>query len=152
MTAVAAASQTTAPAAASASVGRPSALAYGQIALGVLLVTSAEIMLKVGATSSPESGDGGTQTVFGFSALASLWTWGGILCYVLSLVNWLAVLRRVPLIIAFNLLNAVHVAIPLAAWWLLKEAIPLPRIVGIGLVVCGLVLLAGNVAKAEEKL
>lgn len=135
---------------------RPSALAYMQIALGVALVTAAELLLKVGATKTSGAGSAviaqDHNAFSGVTALASPWVWAGIICYIASLVNWLSVLRKVQLIVAFNLVNAVHVAVPLASWLLLKETVPWPRAVGIGLVVCGLLLLARSVAQAEEKL
>jgi drug/metabolite transporter (DMT)-like permease len=100
---------------------------YVQIAIGALLVTGSELLLKRGAMTG---------------MLASPWTWGGIVTYVLSFASWLYVLRHLPLSIAFALINIVHVLVPLGAWLLLHETISLQRWAGIFLVLCGTVLVA----------
>jgi len=88
----------------------------------------------------------------GVNALASPWTWGGIVTYILSFVSWLYVLRFVPLGIAFALINAVHILVPLASWFFLHETISIGRWTGIALVLAGIILIAQTVAAAEEKL
>jgi drug/metabolite transporter (DMT)-like permease len=119
---------------------------YVQIALGAVLVTASELMLKKGAAAAAGS------SWLGVDALASVWTWGGIVTYVLSFLSWLYVLRHLPLGLAFSLINAVHVLVPVASWLFLHEAVSGRRWAGIGLVLVGIALIAGNVAKAEEKL
>jgi drug/metabolite transporter (DMT)-like permease len=98
-----------------------------QIAIGALLVTISELLLKRGAMS------GGLWT---------WWTWGGIATYILSFLSWLYVLRHLPLSIAFALINVVHVLVPLGAWLFLHEAISVQRGSGIFLVLCGTVVMA----------
>jgi multidrug transporter EmrE-like cation transporter len=119
---------------------------YVQIAIGALLVTASELMLKKGATAAAGS------SWLGIDALASLWTWGGIVSYILSFVSWLYVLRHLPLGVAFSLINVVHVLVPLASWAFLHDAVSPRRWAGIALVLAGIILMAGNVAKAEAKL
>ena len=119
---------------------------YVQIVAGAILVTASELLLKKGASVAP----GASWT--GLNALASAWTWGGIVTYVLSFGSWLYVLRHLPLGVAFALINAVHVLVPLASWAFLHEAVSGRRWTGIGLVLAGIVMIAGNVAKAEERL
>jgi multidrug transporter EmrE-like cation transporter len=127
---------------------------YAQIGVGAVLVAASELMLKVGATQSAASRDGlpGWLRVLGVGALASGWTWLGIICYVLSFASWLYVLRRLPLGLAFALINVVHVLVPIGARVFLHEPIPMARWVGIALILAGIVLVAGPAAKAEEKL
>ena len=98
---------------------------YVQIAIGALLVTASELLLKKGAMNG---------------ALASGWTWLGILTYLLSFASWLYVLKHLPLSVAFALINVVHVLVPLGAWSLLGESISPRRWVGIACVLCGTVL------------
>jgi multidrug transporter EmrE-like cation transporter len=121
--------------------------AYLQIALGALLVTASELLLKSGASSrAAEIG------VFGVAALGSARTWLGILTYCLSFASWVHVLRTIPLGIAFGLINVAHVLVPLGCWIFLGEAISPARWLGISLVIVGLVLVAKPVAAAESKL
>lgn len=121
-----------------------------QLGLGVALVTASEILLKLGAAHTAERL--GETDWTGVSALGSWWVWGGIACYIGSFVSWLHVLRYVPLVLAFNAMNTVHVTIPVAAWAVLREPLPLERIVGILIILAGVGLLAGPLARLEEKL
>jgi drug/metabolite transporter (DMT)-like permease len=119
---------------------------YVQIVIGAVLVTASELLLKKGATAAAGS------SWLGVDALASFWTWGGIVTYILSFASWLYVLRYLPLGLAFGLINVVHVLVPIASWAFLHEAVSGRRWAGITLVLLGIVLIAGNVARAEEKL
>ncbi len=98
---------------------------YVQIAIGALLVTASELLLKKGAV------DGG---------LASQWTWIGITTYILSFLSWLYVLRHLPLSVAYPLISVVHLLVPLGAWLILGESIPLQRWIGIVFVFSGVVM------------
>ncbi len=98
---------------------------YFGIALGALLVTTAELLLKQGATHG---------------ALASGWTWLGIVSYVLSLGCWLYVLRYLPLSVAYALISIVQVLVPLGAWFFLGETVSMRRLVGIAFVLFGTLL------------
>jgi drug/metabolite transporter (DMT)-like permease len=118
---------------------------YVQIAVGAVLVTASELLLKKGAMSAAG------ESWSGIDALGSWWTWGGIVTYVLSFASWLYVLRYVPLGVAFALVNVVHVLVPVASWGLLGEVVSGRRWLGIGLVLAGIVLVSRQVAVAEEK-
>jgi drug/metabolite transporter (DMT)-like permease len=121
---------------------------YVQLAIGAMLVTASELLMKKGASSLPA----GTVGWLGIGALGSGWTWAGIVTYVLSFFSWIYVLRLLPLGIAYALINVVHVLIPIGAWAFLHEAVPLRRWLGILLVVAGLLLILKPVIKAEQKL
>jgi drug/metabolite transporter (DMT)-like permease len=120
---------------------------YVQIALGSLTVTASELLMKVGANAVPA--DRGITSWLGISALASAWTWLGIVCYIVSFVSWIHVLRFLPLAIAYALINVVHILIPLGAWLLLGEMISPMRWLGISLVIVGIVLVIGPAARME---
>ena len=123
---------------------------YVQIAIGSLLVTISELLLKTGATAAPQIAR--LPSWLGIGALASAWTWLGILFYILSFVSWLYVLRRLPLGLAFALINAVHVLVPVGAWLFLHEHVSTRRWLGIVLILTGIVMVIGPATKAEEKL
>ena len=123
---------------------------YVQLAVGSMLVMVSELLLKKGATAAPAMAN--VPNWLGVSALASAWTWLGILCYILSFISWLHVLRFLPLSIAFSLASIVHVLVPLGAWLVLGEQISPRRWIGIALILAGIMMIAGNVANAEEKL
>jgi multidrug transporter EmrE-like cation transporter len=123
---------------------------YVQLAIGAMLVTVSELLLKKGASTTPAAG--GPAGVLGVGALRSGWTWLGILSYVLATLSWLHVLRLMPLAIAFGLINIVHVLVPLGAWAVLHEAISTRRWIGIALILAGVVALSRPAARAEEGL
>src|SRR5689334_6594457 len=100
-----------------------------QIVLNALVVTAAELFLKVGASATAHLDSRLSWT--GVTGLASLWTWLGMICLVVSLVSWLYILRNVPLSVAFPLSHVVHVFIPLASWIFLHEFISTTRWLGI---------------------
>ncbi|MDQ3413644.1 MAG: hypothetical protein M3480_01500 [Verrucomicrobiota bacterium] len=121
-----------------------------QLAICVLLATAAEIFLKRGAEEIADPNDPWSWT--GLTGLRSGWVWWGILVSVISLFNWLATIRKLPLTIAFPVGNAVHILVPLSSWFFLGEAILPRRLLGIGLVLVGLLIVAKPAARLEEKL
>ncbi len=121
-----------------------------QIALNAFIVTVSELFLKIGARNTAHFAHNLSWT--GFTGLASIWTWLGIVFVILSLFSWLYVLRHVPLSIAFPLSNAVHVLVPLSCWIFLGELISPRRWCGIALVLIGLLIVAKPFARIEEKL
>ena len=117
-----------------------------QLALGVALVTASELFLKHGAEHAERLGHADWT---GLAALRSWWVWIGIICYIASFLSWLHVLRFVPLVLAFNVMNLVHVTIPLGAMLVLGERLPPARIGGIVLIIAGVGMLAPALAKLE---
>ena len=134
--------------------GRHRNLRFGnpwlQLALNAIIVTISEVFLKMGARETAGLTDKHDWT--GISGLASIWTWFGIVCVILSLASWLYILRLVPLSIAFPLSNVVHVLVPLSCWLFLDEVISTRRWCGIVLVLAGLIVVAKPFARIEEKL
>lgn len=122
---------------------------YVQLSLTAVLIAAAEIFLKKGAALSQ---GGSVAGLLGFDALAFGATWFGIAFHIFGFVSWLFVLRIMPLVEAFALINVVHVLVPLASSVFLKEAISLGQALGIALVLAGTFFVAAAAANAEEKL
>jgi multidrug transporter EmrE-like cation transporter len=121
-----------------------------QLSICILLATAAEIFLKLGAEETADPGNAWSWT--GLTGLRSGWVWWGIIASVVSLFNWLATIRQLPLTIAFPVGNAVHILVPLSSWIFLGEAILPRRWVGIALLVVGLMIVAQPAARLEERL
>jgi multidrug transporter EmrE-like cation transporter len=121
---------------------------YTQLGCDALLVTTAELLLKRGATSGTPLA--ANIAWLGIGALASVWTWLGILAYLLSLACWLYVLRHIPVSVAFGLISIAQVLVPLGAWVFLGEAISMRRWIGIASVLCGTVLIARTSTARRE--
>lgn len=137
------------------------ALPYGMLFIGGILDAAGELLLKKGADASElmlksiSSTHGLRHFILSIPAitgLASGWTWIGIICYILGLLCWLYVLKSIPLSIAFPVINALHMGVPVGARVFLHEPVPMKRWIGIGLVLAGVLLILKPVARAEEKL
>lgn len=108
-----------------------------QLGLNAALVTISQMLLKQGALSAAAAPAPRWLSWTGIAALGSGWVVAGIVCYLLSFVNWLYVLRTVPLYIAYPVTNLSHALIPLAAWLLLGERFGPTRAAGIALILAG---------------
>jgi drug/metabolite transporter (DMT)-like permease len=118
-----------------------------QLILAGILNASGELLLKVGANSTSPS-----TTLFGFSGLASLWTWSGIIAYIAALLSWLYVLRYMQLNVAFAVLNVLRLLVPIGAAAALHEHVSHKRWLGIALAFFGVFLILKPLMRAEEKL
>src|SRR5205823_12596242 len=116
-----------------------------QLILSVLFVTTSEVFLKRGAVEAPRLPEEVNWT--GVSGLASPDVWFGILFVTASFVNWLYVLRFIPLTIACPLSNFVHVLVPLSSWVFLNEYISAQRWCGIAPVLLGVLVVAKPVPR-----
>ena len=117
------------------------------ILFGVLLNATAQLLLKSGVNNV-------TAAVGTFAySLDNVWPigvrlapqWpilGGLACYVVSVVVWILGLSRVDVSVAYPLLSLGYVVNAFGAWWLFGEALSTQRIVGIGIIVVGVYVLA----------
>jgi drug/metabolite transporter (DMT)-like permease len=122
------------------------------LALNCLLVTVSELLLKVGARATSEIAAPRWLAWTGIMTLGSGWVIGGISVYILAFLNWLYVLRWVPLSVAYPVTSVVYGLIALGSWLLLGEHIGSLRWMGIGLIILGILFCARPAAAAEEKL
>jgi len=108
-----------------------------QLGLNAALVTISQLLLKQGAPAAAAVPAPRWLSWTGIAALGSGWVVAGIVCYLLSFANWLYVLQRVPLHIAYPVTNLSHALIPLGAWVLLGERFGPARAAGIALIIAG---------------
>jgi undecaprenyl phosphate-alpha-L-ara4N flippase subunit ArnF len=137
------ASQETSP----QSVSSP--LPYGGVIACALFVTASEVLMKKGADEAVLESN--LFNTIGIPGLASAWVWVGILCYLLSFVFWLKVLRVMPLSVAFSLVNIEHVFVPMASAVFLGESITFWRWFGIALVLSGVLVIAKPLHRVEDR-
>ena len=69
------------------------------------------------------------------------WLWLGLFCYGFSVVVWILALSRVDVSIAYPMLSIGYIVNALAAWALLGESLNTHRILGIGVIIIGVVIL-----------
>jgi drug/metabolite transporter (DMT)-like permease len=116
---------------------------FAVLSFGVLLNAFAQLGLKAATrvTGPLVAADGGTwNRALELITVPSLWF--AVSAYGLSLVVWLVGLSRVPVSQAYPLLSMGYVINIGLAWWLLGEVPNVQRVVGIGVIVAGVVLVA----------
>ena len=115
-----------------------------------LLSAAAEMFFKQGALMTKDLPT--AVSWFGVSALTSWWVWPGMAIQILGMGCYAAVLRKLPLYIAFSFMSILHVLIPLGALLFFNERIGLTRWCGIALVLAGIWIIARPVSKMEEEI
>jgi multidrug transporter EmrE-like cation transporter len=67
---------------------------------------------------------------------------GGLACYVVSVGVWIMALSRVEVSIAYPMLSLGYVVNAFAAYWLFGEAVTPMRLLGIGVIIFGVFIVA----------
>jgi multidrug transporter EmrE-like cation transporter len=102
------------------------------ISVAVVLGTAAQLFLKAGTNAAPVD----FKLVFDPRILV------GIACYAVSLVVWILALSKTPVSVAYPMVSIGFALNALMAWWLLGEAVTPMRMLGIGVIIVGVVLVA----------
>ena len=115
---------------------------FGYLFLGVCLNALAQLLLKAGTNAvgvihlSAENWIG-----TGVKLATQLPILGGLSCYLISVLVWIIGLSRVDVTIAYPLLSLGYIINALGAWYFLGEALSAQRMLGIGVIIVGVVLL-----------
>ena len=124
------------------------ATAFAIAITSVLLNAAAQLFLKAGTNAVGTVSFGGADTMQTLMQIARVpWFWAGFACYGISLFTWIATLSRAPVSVAYPLLSIGYVVNALIAYWLFGESLTVQKIVGIGFIVIGVVLLSWNFSK-----
>ncbi len=120
-----------------------SAVSWMLILTGVLLNACAQLLLKAGTNSIGTFAFNADNLLpVGIKLATEPHILGGLTCYVISVVVWIMALSRVEVSLAYPMLSIGYVVNALAAWWLFGEALTVERLVGIGVIIFGVFLLA----------
>ena len=117
--------------------------AFALILTGVLLNAVAQLALKASVSDSGViSLD--MQSLFSSagSLATNLWLWVGLICYGISVIVWILALSRVDVSIAYPMLSIGYIVNAFAAWHLFDEPMNIGKIVGIGIIIVGVYILA----------
>ena len=109
-----------------------SAASFGLVLFGVLLNAAAQLLLKAGTNAMP----------LGPRLAVEPHILGGLACYAISVVVWVAALSRVPVSIAYPMLSIGYIVNAVAAWYLFGEALSTMKLAGIGVIVAGVFIVA----------
>lgn len=116
---------------------------FAILSMGVLLNALAQLGLKAATRASGPMHLGGPnvgQQTLQVLAVPSLW-WA-LLAYALSVGVWVIALSRVPVGQAYPLLSMGYIVNIGLAWWLIGEVPNAQRILGVGIIIAGVVLVA----------
>jgi multidrug transporter EmrE-like cation transporter len=120
-----------------------SLVAFSLILTGVLLNAAAQLLLKAG-TNSIGHFNFQLENVLpiGLKLAFEPHIFGGLCCYVVSVVIWIMALSRVPVSIAYPMLSIGYIVNVFAAAYLFGESITVPKLLGIGCIIIGVYLVA----------
>lgn len=117
--------------------------AFALILTGVLLNAVAQLALKASVNDM-----GAIQISFGnispvaMRLMSEPWLWVGLFCYGISVIIWILALSRVDVSIAYPMLSIGYIVNAFAAWALFGEILSVNKILGIGVIIVGVILLS----------
>jgi len=110
---------------------------------GVMLNAVAQLALKAGVRDIGPIALKFSQVMpVGLRMMSEPYLWTGLGCYVISVVVWILALSRVDVSIAYPMLSLGYVVNAIAAWWLFGEVMSPARVIGIGIIILGVYVLA----------
>jgi multidrug transporter EmrE-like cation transporter len=119
------------------------ALSFALILAGVLLNAAAQLLLKAGTNAVGQFEFAAANAVpVGLKLALEPHILGGIACYVVSVVVWILALSRVEVSIAYPMLSIGYAVNAVAAYYLFGEAVTPARLVGIGIIILGVFVVA----------
>lgn len=109
----------------------------------VALTASAQVLLKMGMSAPvmQQALSVGMSNVI-WTAIQSPLIWGGMACFGASAGLWLLVLGRIEVSTAYPLISLGMVLTTLAGIFVLGETVSVSKLIGVGLVVAGVLVLA----------
>jgi drug/metabolite transporter (DMT)-like permease len=119
------------------------AVDFAVLSFGVLLNALAQLGLKAATrVTGPLVVPGGGTWNRALELITVPSLWFALSAYGLSVVVWLVVLSRVPVSQAYPMLSMGYVLNIGLAWWLLGEVPNAQRVIGIGVILAGVWLVA----------
>jgi len=116
-------------------------VSFSFLMAGVLLNAAAQLFLKAGTNRIGEFAFSLDNVMpIGMKIASSPFILGGLACYVVSVVVWIMGLSRVPVSVAYPMLSVGYIVNAFAAWMLFGESITAQKLIGIGFIVAGVVL------------
>ena len=119
------------------------AISFTLLLAGVLLNAAAQLLLKAGTNAvGPFEFSTVNAVPVGMKLALEPHILGGIACYVVSVVIWILALSRVEVSVAYPMLSIGYVVNAVAAYYLFGEAVSATRLVGIGVIILGVFIVA----------
>lgn len=120
-----------------------SALSFTLVVAAIVLGTAAQLLLKAGANAVGHFAFTLDNALpVGAQLALEPRILGGVACYAVSLVVWIMALSRTEVSVAYPMLSIGFALNALLAWWLLGEAVTPMRVLGIGIIIVGVYVVA----------
>ena len=117
--------------------------AFALIMTGVLLNAIAQLALKASVNDTGViSLDMQSLLSSAGTLISNLWLWVGLICYAISVVVWILALSRVDVSIAYPMLSIGYILNAVAASHLFNEPMGVGKVIGIGVIILGVYILA----------
>ena len=117
------------------------AVSFGFILAGVLLNAAGQLLLKAGVTALKSMALDWSKPWQNVLAIGLEWhVFAGLVCYVVSVGVWMMALSRVPVSVAYPMLSIGYVVNAFAAYYLFGEPLSPQKLIGIGVIVIGVVI------------
>lgn len=120
-----------------------SGVSFALVLFGVLLNAAAQLLLKAGTNAVGHFDfSAGNILPVGLRLALEPHILGGLACYAVSVVVWIMALSRVPVSIAYPMLSIGYIVNAVIAHFWFGEALAAQKLLGIGFIVVGVVLVA----------
>jgi multidrug transporter EmrE-like cation transporter len=117
--------------------------AFALIMTGVLLNAIAQLALKASVSDTGVINlDLQSLLSSAGTLISNLWLWVGLICYAISVVVWILALSRVDVSIAYPMLSIGYILNAVAASHLFNEPMGVGKVIGIGVIILGVYILA----------
>lgn len=118
-------------------------ITFGLILVGVLLGTAGQLFLKAGTNRIGQFAFRRDNVLpIGWKLATEPRVVAGLVCYVVAVAVWIVALSRVEVSIAYPMVSIGYVINAVAARYLFGEAVTRLRLVGIGIIVIGVYIVA----------
>jgi multidrug transporter EmrE-like cation transporter len=116
---------------------------FALILLAVIINTTAQLLLKAGMDRIGHFAFTWTNIApISLQVACNPFILGGLATYVLAVIVWLLVLSRVDVSIAYPLVSLGYITTAISAYYLFGEPLTASRILGIGVIMLGVYLIA----------
>lgn len=118
-------------------------VSFSMILAGVMLNAAAQLLMKTG-TNAVGYFDFSVANIVpvGWKLATEPHIIGAMICYVFGVVIWILALSRVQVSIAYPLLSMGYIVNAVAAWYLFNEAFSPAKVIGVGIIILGVIIIS----------
>ena len=118
-------------------------VSFSLIVTGVMFNVAAQLLIKAGTNAVGHFEFARENIVpIGWKLATEPHIVGAMACYAFGVVIWVLALSRVQVSIAYPLLSLGYVVNAVAAWYLFNEAFNPAKVVGMGIIIFGVVIIS----------